>query len=50
MITRIEQHLKEIEELRKEIDNYKNIMKPLQKRKTYLQRQVSMIKSRQKKR
>lgn len=48
MNTRLEQHTQEIQELREKIDEMKIAMKPLQQRKTYLQRQVAMIKSRQK--
>lgn len=48
MYTKLEQHIQEINELRKEIDKMKESMKPLQQRKTYLQRQVSMLKSREK--
>ena len=48
MYTKLEQHTQEIKELREKIDEMKKDMKPLQQRKTYLQRQVSMIKSREK--
>jgi hypothetical protein len=48
MNTKIVQNNIEIEQLREIIDNYKNLMKPHQIRKTYLQRQNAMIKSRDK--
>lgn len=47
-MTKITQHDQEIEKLSKEIQEMKESIKPLQERKTYLLRQRSMNKSREK--
>jgi len=48
LMTKITQHDQEIEKLSKEIQEMKESIKPLQERKTYLLRQRSMNKSREK--